>query len=119
MHSSSQRGLLRVSSQYSSCDGALPASPPISAQNSPVPPACTPFRRTKDLIKDQLPRKFDEVVFCPLTETQIEVYKRFIATQDVQLMVRKDEPCDCGALGCVLGFILANVNALLSIGGFF
>ncbi|CAE6453750.1 unnamed protein product [Rhizoctonia solani] len=55
------------------------------------------LRRTKALIADQMPRKFDQVVFCPLAKTQLEVYKRFLNTLDVQLMVRKDEPCDCGS----------------------
>ncbi|KAG8743764.1 hypothetical protein FRC10_011484 [Ceratobasidium sp. 414] len=55
------------------------------------------LRRTKALIADQMPRKFDQVVFCPLAKTQLEVYKRFLETQDVQLMTRKDEPCDCGS----------------------
>ncbi|KAG8792318.1 hypothetical protein FRC12_006504 [Ceratobasidium sp. 428] len=53
------------------------------------------LRRTKALIADQMPRKFDQVVFCPLAKTQLEVYRRFLETQDVQLMIRKDEPCDC------------------------
>ncbi|KAG9103155.1 hypothetical protein FRC07_010073, partial [Ceratobasidium sp. 392] len=53
------------------------------------------LRRTKALIADQMPRKFDQVVFCPLGKTQLEVYKRFLETEDVQLMIRKDEPCDC------------------------
>ncbi|CAE6482361.1 unnamed protein product [Rhizoctonia solani] len=55
------------------------------------------LRRTKALIADQMPRKFDQVVFCPLAKTQLEVYKRFLNSPDVQLMVRKDEPCDCGS----------------------
>lgn len=52
--------------------------------------------RTKDIIKDQIPKKYDEVVFCPLTEIQFEVYKRILGTEAVQNMVRKDEICDCG-----------------------
>ncbi|CAE6398867.1 unnamed protein product [Rhizoctonia solani] len=55
------------------------------------------LRRTKALIADQMPRKFDQVVFCPLAKTQLEVYKRFLDAPDVQLMVRKDELCDCGS----------------------
>ncbi|KAG9007115.1 hypothetical protein FRB90_009546 [Tulasnella sp. 427] len=55
------------------------------------------LRRTKDLIKDQLPRKVDKVVFCPLTKTQTQVYERFLETEDVQLMLRKDEDCSCGS----------------------
>ena len=52
--------------------------------------------KIKDLIKDQLPEKTDMVVFCPLTKIQVDVYKRFLALPDMQLMIRKDEPCDCG-----------------------
>ncbi|KAA1466811.1 hypothetical protein DENSPDRAFT_831699 [Dentipellis sp. KUC8613] len=55
------------------------------------------LRRTKDIIKDQLPKKTDEVVFCPLTPKQIEVYKRILATDAVQNMIRKEERCDCGS----------------------
>ncbi|KAI0337673.1 hypothetical protein BDW22DRAFT_1339232 [Trametopsis cervina] len=55
------------------------------------------LRRTKELIKDQLPEKSDEVVFCPLTPTQIEVYKRVLNTKAVRNLIRKDEPCDCGS----------------------
>ncbi|KAI0270605.1 P-loop containing nucleoside triphosphate hydrolase protein [Gloeopeniophorella convolvens] len=54
------------------------------------------LRRTKDIIKDQLPQKFDEVVFCPLTEKQTEVYKRILNMDAVQNMIRKDDRCDCG-----------------------
>ncbi|TCD62825.1 hypothetical protein EIP91_006366 [Steccherinum ochraceum] len=55
------------------------------------------LRRTKAIIKDQLPEKIDEVVFCPLAPTQIEVYKRIIQSEPVQNMIRKDELCDCGS----------------------
>lgn len=53
--------------------------------------------RTKDIISDQLPKKIDEVVFCPLTKMQTEVYKRILALPAVQNMIKKDEPCDCGS----------------------
>jgi SNF2 family DNA or RNA helicase len=52
--------------------------------------------RTKDIIKDRLPKKYDEVVFCPLTGIQVEVYKRILGMEEVQNMIKKDEPCDCG-----------------------
>jgi SNF2 family DNA or RNA helicase len=54
------------------------------------------FRRTKDIIKDQLPKKYDEVVFCPLTEKQTDVYKRILGMEAVQNMIKKDDRCDCG-----------------------
>jgi SNF2 family DNA or RNA helicase len=53
--------------------------------------------RTKDIIKDQLPKKTDDVVFCPLTPKQIDVYKRILALPAVENMIRRDEPCDCGS----------------------
>ncbi|KZV71733.1 hypothetical protein PENSPDRAFT_675209 [Peniophora sp. CONT] len=55
------------------------------------------LRRTKDIIKDQLPKKSDQVVFCPLTRKQVAVYKRIVGSTAVQNMIRKDEPCDCGS----------------------
>ncbi|KAF8258164.1 P-loop containing nucleoside triphosphate hydrolase protein [Lactarius quietus] len=54
------------------------------------------LRRTKDIIKNQLPKKYDEVVFCPLTEKQTEVYKRILGMEAVQNMIKKDEWCSCG-----------------------
>lgn len=55
------------------------------------------LRRDKNLIKDQLPQKMDQVVFCPLTPKQIEVYKRVLACHEVQAMIHKDDPCSCGS----------------------
>ncbi|KAG9311072.1 P-loop containing nucleoside triphosphate hydrolase protein [Chiua virens] len=54
-------------------------------------------RRTKEIIKNQLPTKIDEVMFCPLTPQQIKVYKRILAMDQVQNIVRKEEFCDCGS----------------------
>ncbi|KIJ61227.1 hypothetical protein HYDPIDRAFT_97032 [Hydnomerulius pinastri MD-312] len=54
-------------------------------------------RRTKDIIKHQLPTKTDQVVFCPLTSKQITVYKRVLAMDSVQNLIRKDEICACGS----------------------
>lgn len=45
----------------------------------------------------QLPKKTDEVVFCPLGPKQVEVYKRLVLSEPVQNMVRKDEWCECGS----------------------
>ncbi|KAI0085593.1 P-loop containing nucleoside triphosphate hydrolase protein [Irpex rosettiformis] len=55
------------------------------------------LRRTKELIKDQLPQKTDEVVFCPLAFTQIEAYKRVLQTKAVRNLLRKDCSCECGS----------------------
>lgn len=53
------------------------------------------LRRMKTLIKDQLPKKSDRVVFCPLTETQADAYSNFIDSEIVQYIQRSAEPCDC------------------------
>lgn len=53
------------------------------------------LRRTKDLIKDQLPKKSDRVVFCPLTETQEEAYNTFCDSEIVRAIREASELCDC------------------------
>ncbi|PVG00118.1 hypothetical protein CPB86DRAFT_806025, partial [Serendipita vermifera] len=55
------------------------------------------LRRTKKLLVHQLPKKIDQVAFCPLTKEQRMVYKRFLATEEMQNMLQKDEECDCGS----------------------
>ncbi|KAI3612685.1 rad26-like snf2 family dna-dependent atpase [Moniliophthora roreri] len=54
------------------------------------------LRRTKDIIKDQLPKKFDQVVFCPLAEMQTYVYKKVLACPTVQDILHNTGPCRCG-----------------------
>ena len=53
--------------------------------------------RTKTLIADQLPTKTDKVVFCPLTDTQREAYENLMECEDIQLIKRRSEKCDCGS----------------------
>ncbi|KAI0370889.1 P-loop containing nucleoside triphosphate hydrolase protein [Pilatotrama ljubarskyi] len=48
-------------------------------------------------LRRQLPRKTDQVVFCPLTPMQIEIYKRILNLEAVANLVHKDDPCDCGS----------------------
>jgi DNA excision repair protein ERCC-6-like 2 len=50
---------------------------------------------TKTLIADQLPTKTDKVVFCPLTETQKQAYENLMECEDIELIKRRSEPCDC------------------------
>ncbi|KAI9814683.1 MAG: hypothetical protein M1832_005682 [Thelocarpon impressellum] len=54
------------------------------------------LRRMKSLIADQLPKKSDKVVFCPLTETQRDAYELFIEGDIVQYIKTSSEPCHCG-----------------------
>lgn len=55
------------------------------------------LRRMKTLIKDQLPKKSDRVVFCPLTEIQADAYERFLDSDMVQYIKQSAETCDCGS----------------------
>ncbi|XP_040011882.1 DNA excision repair protein ERCC-6-like 2 isoform X2 [Xiphias gladius] len=53
------------------------------------------LRRTKALIKEQLPTKNDRVVYCSLTDFQETVYQTVLDTEDVTLLLRSSEKCDC------------------------
>ncbi len=55
------------------------------------------LRRMKTLIKDQLPKKTDRVIFCPLTQTQADAYERFLDGDVVQYIKQSAEVCDCGS----------------------
>uniref|UniRef100_A0A8C3MHH5 Uncharacterized protein n=1 Tax=Geospiza parvula TaxID=87175 RepID=A0A8C3MHH5_GEOPR len=55
------------------------------------------LRRTKALISDQLPKKEDRMVFCSLTEFQRAVYQAVLETDDVTLVLRAGEPCNCNS----------------------
>ncbi|KAK7934277.1 hypothetical protein WMY93_005173 [Mugilogobius chulae] len=53
------------------------------------------LRRTKSLIKEQLPKKDDRVVYCSLTDFQQTVYQTVLNTEDVTLLLKSSEKCDC------------------------
>ncbi|XP_047448749.1 DNA excision repair protein ERCC-6-like 2 isoform X2 [Mugil cephalus] len=53
------------------------------------------LRRTKALIGEQLPKKDDRVVYCSLTDFQQTVYQTVLDTDDVTLLLRSSEKCDC------------------------
>ncbi|KAL3474698.1 P-loop containing nucleoside triphosphate hydrolase protein [Aspergillus californicus] len=55
------------------------------------------LRRMKSLIADQLPKKVDRVVFCPLTETQSEAYQNLLDSDIIAYIKSSSEPCDCGS----------------------
>ncbi|KAK3179852.1 hypothetical protein K4F52_008770 [Lecanicillium sp. MT-2017a] len=54
------------------------------------------LRRMKTLIADQLPKKTDRVVFCPLTELQGEAYENFLSSGDMQVIHAISETCEHG-----------------------
>ncbi|XP_035514839.1 DNA excision repair protein ERCC-6-like 2 isoform X1 [Morone saxatilis] len=53
------------------------------------------LRRTKTIIKEQLPKKDDRVVYCSLTDFQQTVYQTVLDSEDVMLLLRSSEKCDC------------------------
>lgn len=55
------------------------------------------LRRMKTLIADQLPKKSDRVVFCPLTETQADAYENFLNSEIIYYIKYSSEMCDCGS----------------------
>jgi DNA excision repair protein ERCC-6-like 2 len=55
------------------------------------------LRRMKTLIKDQLPKKSDRVVFCPLTKTQSSAYENYLDSEIVQMIKNSGDSCDCGS----------------------
>lgn len=55
------------------------------------------LRRMKSIIADQLPKKMDRVVFCPLTDTQRDAYENFIDSDVIQYIKTASDPCACGS----------------------
>ncbi|XP_071374423.1 DNA excision repair protein ERCC-6-like 2 [Centroberyx affinis] len=53
------------------------------------------LRRTKALIREQLPKKNDRVVYCAMTDFQQTVYQTVVDSEDVTLLLRSSEKCDC------------------------
>lgn len=55
------------------------------------------LRRMKSLIADQLPKKSDRVVFCPLTETQADAYENFLDSEMVDYIRHSSDVCSCNS----------------------
>lgn len=55
------------------------------------------LRRTKTLIKGQLPKKEDRMVYSSLTDFQKAVYQTVLETEDVALILTSSQPCTCGS----------------------
>ncbi|KAH6609567.1 hypothetical protein Trco_002913 [Trichoderma cornu-damae] len=54
------------------------------------------LRRMKSLIANQLPKKSDRVVFCPLTDLQMEAYENFLGSKEVAMLRTASEDCEHG-----------------------
>ena len=55
------------------------------------------LRRMKTLIADQLPKKSDRVVFCPLTDTQADAYENLLQGDIINYIKTSSELCSCGS----------------------
>lgn len=53
------------------------------------------LRRPKSLIADELPKKTDRIVFCPLTAVQAEAYNTFVDADTVSAARNANNPCHC------------------------
>ena len=53
------------------------------------------LRRMKTLIADQLPKKSDRVVFCPLTDTQADAYENCIDSDVIRYIKESTLDCNC------------------------
>lgn len=55
------------------------------------------LRRMKSIIADQLPKKTDRVVFCPMTPTQADAYENCVSNEYIQSIKDSTLPCHCGS----------------------
>ncbi|KAI0440213.1 P-loop containing nucleoside triphosphate hydrolase protein [Xylaria telfairii] len=53
------------------------------------------LRRLKSLIANQLPKKSDKVVFCPLSDLQREAYENILASSVAQFVLTSFDQCPC------------------------
>ncbi|WWD18678.1 hypothetical protein CI109_103132 [Kwoniella shandongensis] len=90
------------------------------------------LRRDKRLIAHELPEKRDMVVFCPLAKRQITAYQALIDSEDVQFLLKRNDPCSCGSgekTACCHGetnqgetvkdVLLKNISALQKVANHF
>ncbi|KAJ3563094.1 hypothetical protein NPX13_g8319 [Xylaria arbuscula] len=68
------------------------------------------LRRLKSLIADQLPKKTDKVVFCPLSDLQREAYENILASPIAQFVLTSFDQCPCGS-GNTRGHCCFEMNA--------
>jgi SNF2 family DNA or RNA helicase len=54
-------------------------------------------RKKKDALREALPAKADNVVFCELAPLQLKAYGRLLAAPEFSLLARSEEPCDCAS----------------------
>ncbi|KAJ8128643.1 hypothetical protein O1611_g4992 [Lasiodiplodia mahajangana] len=68
------------------------------------------LRRLKSLIADQLPKKSDKVVFCPLSDLQRQAYENVLASPVAQFVLTSFDLCPCDS-GNTRGHCCHKMNA--------
>lgn len=53
-------------------------------------------RLKEDVLANELPLKFEHIVFCPMTELQKQIYQHLLQLPDFVLVSHANAPCDCG-----------------------
>lgn len=53
-------------------------------------------RKKEEVLKDELTKKREHVIFCELTEIQKKIYRHMISLPDFQHLRFGNAPCDCG-----------------------
>ncbi|KAI0100119.1 P-loop containing nucleoside triphosphate hydrolase protein [Nemania sp. FL0031] len=68
------------------------------------------LRRLKSLIAEQLPKKSDKVVFCPLSDLQRQAYENVLASPVAQFVLTSFDQCPCDS-GNTRGHCCHKMNA--------
>lgn len=68
------------------------------------------LRREKSLIADQMPRKEDVILTCPMTALQEKLYRNVLDSEDGQRLLNIKKPCPCGSRN-PLGECCGRVNS--------
>ncbi|KAI8633791.1 SNF2 superfamily RAD26-like protein [Xylariaceae sp. FL1651] len=68
------------------------------------------LRRLKSLIADQLPKKSDKVVFCPLSDLQRRAYESILASPVAQFVLTSFDQCPCDS-GSTRGYCCYKATA--------
>jgi SNF2 family DNA or RNA helicase len=55
------------------------------------------LRREKSLIADQMPKKEDVILTCPMTALQEKLYRNVLDSEDGQRLLNIKKPCQCGS----------------------
>lgn len=53
-------------------------------------------RKKEVVLADVLPKKYESIVFCELSDLQKRLYNHIIECPDYDILRKSNSPCDCG-----------------------